>query len=57
MTGLLQYLPYILGAGIAVLIVVCLLGGHGSRKHVEPWRPKQRHRRRGGHPPHAPRST
>jgi hypothetical protein len=41
----LHYLPYVLGAAIAVLILVCLMGGSGGRKSVEPWRPKQRHHR------------
>lgn len=46
METFVQYLPYILGGAIAVLILVCLMGGSGGRKSVEPWRPKQRHRRR-----------
>ena len=46
METLIQYLPYILGLGIAVLVLACLFGGSEGRKHIEPWRPKQRYRRR-----------
>jgi hypothetical protein len=45
METFLHYLPYILGAAIAVLILACLCGRSDGRKHVEPWRPKQRYRR------------
>ena len=46
METFLHYLPYILGAVIAVLVLACLFGGDGGRKHIEPWRPKERYRRR-----------
>jgi hypothetical protein len=54
METLLQYLPYILGAAIALLILVCLFDVGGVKKHTEPQRPKQRyyHRRHGGTPVH-----
>ena len=49
MATFLQYLPYILGVGIAVLILVCLFDRGDGKKHMEPWRPKERRRRpRGG---------
>ena len=35
-----HYFPYILGAGLALLMLVSFFGGGGSRKHVEPRRPK-----------------
>ncbi|HZM44832.1 MAG TPA: hypothetical protein VFC14_08380 [Burkholderiales bacterium] len=56
MATFLHYLPYILGAAIAVLILVCLMGGSGERRSVEPWRPKQRHRRKSGGFPHTGRT-
>jgi len=52
----LQYLPYILGGAIAVLILVCLMGGSGGRKSVEPLRPKQRYRRKHVGMPHTGRT-
>ena len=41
MALIFHYLPYILGAGLAVLILVCFFNGGGARKHIEPRRPKQ----------------
>ena len=55
METFLHYLPYVLGAAIAVLILVCLMSGNGGRS-VEPWRPKQRHRRRSAGFPHTGRT-
>jgi len=50
MDTFLHYLPYILGAVIAVLVLVCLSSGSSGRKHIEPWRPKERYPRRPSSP-------
>ena len=54
MEAFLQYLPYILGFAIAVLILVCLFDGSSTstRKRVEPWRPKQKYYHREDPSPH-----
>ena len=44
MEALLHYLTYILGVGIAVLILVCLLDGGGARKDSQTRRPTQGNR-------------
>ena len=56
MDTFVHYLPYILGAAIAVLVLVCHFSGDGGRKGIEPWRPKQRYRRSSGGLPHTGRT-
>jgi hypothetical protein len=55
MAVLFHYFPYILGAGLVILILLCLFDGSGARKHAEPRRPKQKYYRQDDNSPHRQR--